>query len=279
MAHCTLHTPACVTQVCPCCNATQRDKARPPSPTPGRGFTLIELLVVIAIIAILAALLLPALQSAKEQGRRTVCRNNLQQIGRAMNNYAAEWDNYYVPGDFMFGHDIWAPRTHIGVPPDGTWWGEANLGYLLKTELLPHPKNSDHVFYCPSMDSRPSPEGWFMYETPPNSLGYKNFGKVGGGVCNIGYDWRDSYDDQLINDHWGDIASNWMDKALVSDVFTRAYGQYCHKILYNVLFGDGSVVAYTDRERKVEAYAVNSGSNDKIVFELLYDTYYAGRSN
>ncbi len=79
--------------------------------TSNRGFTLIELLVVIAIIAILAAMLLPALSHAKERARRTVCKSNMRQVALTAIMYAG--DNREEFPDALRGaqtyHAVWLP--------------------------------------------------------------------------------------------------------------------------------------------------------------------------
>jgi prepilin-type N-terminal cleavage/methylation domain-containing protein/prepilin-type processing-associated H-X9-DG protein len=108
------------------------------------GFTLVELLVVIAIVGMLIALILPAVQHARESARKTECKSNLRQIGLAIDQYI---DRQGIRGKFPDAAQM--PSINEDLPPLFEVLGE-------------HIENNQELFRCPS-DHFADPKG--QYET------------------------------------------------------------------------------------------------------------------
>ncbi len=126
-----------------------------------RGFTLVELLVVIAIIGVLVALLLPAVQSAREAARRSQCQNNLKQLGLAMHNFESVFKR--IPHGSE-NTALWGPAAHAYLLPvieQGNVFNQMNQLYAhgssaqggTAADILAHEAGSTvrpKVFECPS---------------------------------------------------------------------------------------------------------------------------------
>ena len=126
-----------------------------------RGFTLIELLVVIAIIAILMAILMPALHRVREQGRRTLCLNNLKQLALSWIMYADENDDKIVNGaaGYSYTDTGWGDHGKEQAWVGQCWASDYGSGGQMAAELQkeaikegaiwPYVKDVD-LYKCPT---------------------------------------------------------------------------------------------------------------------------------
>jgi prepilin-type N-terminal cleavage/methylation domain-containing protein len=136
-----------------------------------RGFTLIELLVVIAIIAILIALLLPAVQQTREAARKTQCRDHLKQIGLALHNYH---DSHRVlPPGYLY-------RVALDTPPAngaGFGWAAMILPYVDQANLYSQ-MNWNVPIYDPA-NRVPREHRLAIYLCPTDSVSADSFVEMG----------------------------------------------------------------------------------------------------
>ena len=185
------------------------------------GFSLIELLVVIAIIGALVALLLPAVQSAREAARRSSCKNNLKQIGLSLHNYHDIHD-LFPPG--------YVGDPHVTTPGYGMWaWSTALLPFLDQEPLynrllqpiskLPSQsydkfpaemRTTQAVWKCPSdvaPDANDAPNRLIKTDANPNGIAVATSNYVG------------------VNNAWGLLNSN-VAAPVLSDATTYPAGTF-----------------------------------------------------
>jgi prepilin-type N-terminal cleavage/methylation domain-containing protein len=210
------------------------------------GFTLIELLVVIAIIALLMAILMPALQRVKEQGKTLACRANLRQWAMFFSMYTGDNNGYF--------HHGW----NVGGEPQTSWM----------VALRPYYMQQRKVIYCPTATTPDPRGGRFSYVAWGPNPQYQEYGSYGiniqvtnplpghEGGRPASYFWRRPDVKQatevplFLDDRWWDTRPNFTDQppdyeGQVNDWSTNAMKMLC--VLRHSGFVNGAFLDFSTR--------------------------------
>ncbi|MBQ6470729.1 MAG: prepilin-type N-terminal cleavage/methylation domain-containing protein [Victivallales bacterium] len=218
-------------------------------------FTLIELLVVIAIIAILAAMLLPALAKARHAAKSVSCQSRLKTIGVFENLYCDDYDEYFTPVRMR------ADAHYNDMPGDGWYWNQRLALYTIGGFQNPKSKGEmdkfAKIFYCPAHSMTLNQDGLYPFAT----YGMRVYNEENqyclrrskvDSLSQVGF-----IHDSIRTDGSGVIKPN---QGTYMIQYTSVQSKYCidprHNKKFNTVFMDGHVATET---RKNEAPYIYNG--------------------